>query len=122
MEQSEITVTTDGVYLRVTLGGPGIPGGLLRLLERIVAETKSRDIWLVFLDMRAVRVPVGTFEKYQVGIELVRVADRRMRLAGVGRPELVDHFFETVARNRGGAVAVFTEESAALHWLIGAPS
>jgi hypothetical protein len=120
MEQSEITVTTDGVYLRVTLGGPGIPGGLLGLLERTVAETKSRNIWLVLVDMMAVRAPVGTFEKYQVGIELVRVADRRMRLAAVGRPVLVDHFFETVARNRGGAVAVFTEESAALHWLIGA--
>ena len=51
MEQSEITVTTDGVYLRVTPGGPGIPGGLLRLLERIVAETKSRDIWLVLLNV-----------------------------------------------------------------------
>src|SRR5277367_1393506 len=119
MEQSEITVTTDEGYLRVTLGGPAIPGGLLRLLERIVAETKSRDIWLVLVDMMAVEAPVGTFEKYQVGIELVRVADRRMRLAAVGRPALVDHFFETVARNRGGAVAVFTDESAALHWLIG---
>jgi hypothetical protein len=120
MEQSEITVTTDAGYLRVTIAGPAIHGGLLRLLDRIVSETKSRDIWLVLVDMMAVQAPVGTFEKYQVGIELVRVADRRMRLAAVGPPALVDHFFETVARNRGGAVAVFTDESAALHWLIGA--
>jgi hypothetical protein len=120
MDQPELTVTTDGRYLRVTLCGPSIQGGLLRLLERIVAETKSRDIWLVLLDLLALQTPVGTYEKYQVGIELVRIADRRMRLAGVGRPELVDHFFETVARNRGGAVAVFTDEPAALRWLMGA--
>src|SRR5277367_2981198 len=120
MDQPEITVTTDGRYLRLTLGGPSVHGGLLRLLERIVAETKSRDIWQVLIDAMAIQTPLGTFEKYQVGIELVRIADRRMRLAVVGRSELIDHFFETVARNRGGAVAVFTEEGPALHWLIGA--
>jgi hypothetical protein len=122
MDQPELTVTTDGRYLRLTLDGPSVQGGLLRLLERIVAETKSRDIWEVLVDAVAIRTPLGTYEKYQVGIELVRIADRRMRLAVVGRPELVDHFFETVARNRGGAVAVFTEEPAALHWLMGAKS
>jgi hypothetical protein len=120
MDQPEITVTTEGRYLRVTLGGPSLHGGLLRLLERIVAETKSREIWQVLVDLMAVQTPPGTFEKYQVGIELVRIADRRMRLAAVGRSELFDHFFETVARNRGGAVAVFTDEPAALRWLMGA--
>jgi hypothetical protein len=120
MDQPEITVTTDGRYLRLTLGGPAERGGLLRVLERIFTETKAQNIWRVLVDATAMPTPVGTFEKYQLGTEFARVADRRMRLAVVGRPELVDHFFETVARNRGGAVAVFTEEGAALHWLIGA--
>jgi hypothetical protein len=120
MEQSEITVTTDGRYLRLTLSGPAMRGSLLRLLERIFAETQARDIWRVLVDLTGVSSPVGTFEKYQLGTEFARAADRRLTLAVVARSELVDHFFETVARNRGGAVAVFTEESTALHWLIGA--
>jgi hypothetical protein len=120
VEQTEITVTTDGRYLRLTLSGPAMRGSLLRLLERIFAETQSRDIWRVLLDLTGVPTPVGTFEKYQLGAEFARAADRRLTMAVVARSELVDHFFETVARNRGGAVAVFTEESTALHWLIGA--
>jgi hypothetical protein len=120
MEQSEITVTTDGHYLRVTLSGPAMRGDLLRLLERVFTETKSHDIWRVLVDLTSLATPVGTFEKYQLGTEFARGADRRLTMAVVARSELVDHFFETVARNRGGAVAVFTEEAAALHWLIGA--
>ncbi len=118
--QSEVTITTDGRYLRVTVCGPAMRGGLLRVLERVLAETKSRDIWRVLVDLTAHPAPVGTFEKYQLGTEFARLAHRRLTLAVVSRAELVDHFFETVARNRGGAVAVFTEEAAALHWLIGA--
>jgi hypothetical protein len=120
MEQSEVTVTTDGRYLRLAVSGPVMRGSLLRLLETVFAETKSRDMWRVLVDLTRVSTPVGTFEKYQLGTEFARGADRRLTLAVVARPELVDHFFETVARNRGGAVAVFTEEAAALHWLIGA--
>src|ERR1700733_265848 len=120
MEQFEITVPTDGSYLRVTGSGPAMRGDLHRLLERIFAETRSRDVWRVLLDLTKIQTPVGTFERYQLGMEFARSADRRLKLAGVGRPEFVDHFFETVARNRGGAVAVFTEESSALDWLTGA--
>jgi hypothetical protein len=120
MEEPGITVTLEESYLRLTLGGPAMRGSLLRLLERIFAEIQARDIWRVLVDLTAVSIPVGTFEKYQLGTEFARAADRRLTMAVVARSELVDHFFETVARNRGGAVAVFTEESAALHWLIGA--
>jgi hypothetical protein len=120
MHQPEITVATEGGYLRVTLCGPAMQGVLLRLLERVIAETKERDIWRVLVDLMAVQKPVGVLEKYQLGTEFARVADRRLTVAVVARAELVDHFFETVARNRGGAVTVFTEEPAALHWLMGA--
>lgn len=37
------------------------------------------------------------------------------------RAELVDYFFETVARNRGASVRVFTHEGTALQWLLSVP-
>jgi hypothetical protein len=66
------------------------------------------------------RSPIGAFDKYEIGVQLAGTADRRLILAVVARAEEVDHFFETVARNRGGAVRVFSDEAAALQWLLGA--
>ena len=40
------------------------------------------------------------------------------RVAALGKPENVDHFAETVAVNRGAHFKVFTEEAAALEWLL----
>jgi hypothetical protein len=35
---------------------------------------------------------------------------------------MVDHFFETVARNRGVGLMVFSNETPALEWLLDAES
>jgi hypothetical protein len=118
MHEFAITVTADGGFLRLTIRGPGTRTNLLGVLERIIVEAKLTDIWRVLLDATGATVALSAFDKYEIGVEFARVADRRMALAVVGRPEAVDHFFETVARNRGGAVRVFTDEAAALRWLL----
>jgi hypothetical protein len=56
-------------------------------------------------------------EKYDVGTKLARTADQRMVFAVVARSELIDHFFETLARDRGASVRVFVNEATALQWL-----
>ena len=122
MDVFEITVTEADGFLRLTLRGPGTRANLLITLQRIIAETQSRKIWQVLLDATAAHSLVGAFDKFEIGVELARAADRRLRLAVVARVEVVDHFFETVARNRGGAVRVFTDEAAACLWLTGAPT
>jgi hypothetical protein len=104
-------------YLRLTLSGRMTRGALLRALAQIIAETKSRKMWRVLCDSSTVPAPLGTSEKFEVGAELARTADRRMILAVVASAELVDYFFETVARNRGASVRVFTNEAVALQWL-----
>ena len=120
MQEPEITVTQADGLLRIAIRGPGTRSNLLRALQRVIAETQSHDTWRVLLDATALEGIPGAFDKFELGVQLARAADRRMRLAVVARAEAVDHFFETVARNRGGAVRVFTDEAAALHWLLGA--
>jgi len=119
MDELVITVTNDGAFLRINVRGPATRANLFEVLGRIIAETKSEDIWRVLLDATGVSTAPSTIGRFELGVELARAADRRMSLAVVGRPEMVDHFFETVARNRGGSVRVFTDEADALHWLLG---
>ena len=113
----EIEVAEEGGVLRLSLKGPGTHAHLLRAVATIITETKSREIWQVLCDARAVTAPTGAFEKFEAGVELARGADRRMKMAVVARVEAIDYIFENVARNRGVSVAVFRNEGAALQWL-----
>jgi hypothetical protein len=121
MNEFKSVITEDQGFLRLTLTGPATRGILLRALAQAIAETQSRRIWRVICDATEVTTPVSTSEKYEIGAELARAADRRMILAVVARADLIDYFFETVARNRGASVRVFTHEATARQWLFSIP-
>lgn len=71
-------------------------------------------------DVSQLTPPPGAFERFEAGVELARAADPRMKLAVVARAEIVDYIFQNVARSHGASVAVFSSETAALRWLLGA--
>jgi hypothetical protein len=87
MNEFEIEIIEEPGVLRFTLKAPATHGNFLRAIAAITEETKSRDIWHVLCDVRAVSFPVGAFEKFEAGVELARTADRRMKngCGGSGR-------------------------------------
>jgi hypothetical protein len=118
MDAPKFTVAGDGAYLRVTVTGRSSRSNLLTALQRIVAEVQLREIWHVLVDATGIPPPMTTFEKYDLALEFSRIANPKLKTAIVARTEMVDHFFETVARNRGVGVMVFTKEAPALEWLL----
>jgi hypothetical protein len=118
MDGPKFTVVDDGAYLRVTVTGKSSRGNLLTALQRIVAEVQSRQIWRVLVDATGIPPPMTTFEKFDLALEVSRIANPKSKTAIVARTEMVDHFFETVARNRGVGVMVFSMEAPALEWLL----
>jgi hypothetical protein len=118
MDELKITVSDDGAYLRTAVTGRSSRGNLLTALQRIVGEARSREMWRVLVDATGIPPPMSTFEKYDLALEFSRIADPQLKTAIVARVEMVDHFFETVARNRGVGVMVFTQEAPALEWLL----
>jgi hypothetical protein len=114
------TVVTEGPgFVRITVSGPGSITRLRQLLRRIVAESASRRISRVLVDGRALPAPISTADKYDIGVAADDALRGKVKLAVLGAPANIDHFFETVARNRGADVMAFTDESAALDWLTG---
>lgn len=118
MDGLKFTVVSDGAYLRVTVSGRSNLGNLVAALQRIIAEVQSRGIWRVLVDATGIPPPLSTFEKYDLALEFSRLAVPKLKTAIVARTAMVDHFFETVARNRGVGVMVFTDETPALEWLL----
>lgn len=119
MNTFDIDIIEEGGVLRFTLKGPGTYQNLLHAAATIITATKARNIWRVLCDATAMSDPVGAFEKFEAAAELARGADPRLKMAVVARIEAIDYIFENVARSRGVAVAVFTDEAAALQWLLG---
>ena len=118
MNGFEIKIVEQGGILYFALKGAGTHAHLLRAVTAIVAETKSREIWHVLCDARAMTNPMGAFEKFEAGVELARGADPRMKMAVLAQVEAIDYIFENVTRNRGLDVAVFKNEDTALQWLL----
>ena len=70
MDEFAITVAESKGYLLVTVCGHATRTNLFTVLQRIKAETELRDLWRVLLDMTGVPVVPGTFDKFDLAVEL----------------------------------------------------
>ena len=72
-------------------------------------------------DVRELELHLRVIDLYEAGVALAACPCAGVRIAFLVRPESTrrDHFFQTVASNRGALVRVCTEEQAALTWLFG---
>jgi len=115
-----LTVVAEGPGLvRITMSGPSTAARLHRALDRVVAESEARAITRVLVDAREVPPPVPTADKFDLGVAAGHALGSRIKLAVLGSPATVDHFFATVARSRGAIVLAFTDEIIAVKWLTG---
>ncbi len=115
-----LTVVAEGPgFVRITVSGPSTAARLHRALDRVVAESEARGITRVLVDGREVLPPILTADKFDVGVAAGHALGSKIRLAVLGSPATVDHFFATVARSRGAIVLAFTDESIAVKWLTG---
>jgi len=114
------TFVADGPgFIRITVAGPYSWARLDRLLRRIAAESATRAISRVLLDATAVPVKLSTIDKYTMGVMVALRLGGSVKVALLGSPVTIDGFGETVARNRGANVGVFTDQAAAIRWLVG---
>jgi hypothetical protein len=106
-------------FVRISVSGPSTAARLHRALDRVVAESATRGVTRVLVDAREVPPPIPTSDKFDLGVAAGHALGSRIKLAVLGTPATVDHFFATVARSRGAIVLAFIDESAAVKWLTG---
>jgi hypothetical protein len=113
------TVADGSGFIRITLSGSTNRVRRLRLLDRIFAETAARGVHRVLVDSLTTTGEISTVERYEFGEEAARVLGSSTKVAIVIERARADRFAETVARNRGGNIGIFTSEADALEWLVG---
>ena len=116
-EESRFEVSEDDGCVRLVVRGQFSRALFTQLLQRVIEETTARRNPRALIDGRDVPLSMSTITRYEIGVQLADSIGGGVRLAVLLLPEAVDGFAETVARNRGATVRVFTDEAAALLWL-----
>jgi hypothetical protein len=114
-------------YLRIECTGTYSQDSVLRLYEQAFALAVSAGRDAVLIDARNVAGREPTLAQRYA--QAVLVADlqssqtQRIRLAVLGHEPIIhpERFGEIVATNRGAIARAFTDENAALEWLLAPP-
>ena len=117
--QVEIVKKRD--YLLVTVSGTFSPELSMESIDAMVTAAKKEDCKKILLDCRPMGGEIGVLERFDTGRYGALTIPRTFKIALLARKEQVspDKFFQTVSRNRGVNLTVFTENDEALGWLTG---
>ena len=112
-------------YVRIEVSGDFSLEAILPLCDRFfeVMAGVGQEAMLVDATSVTGREPTMA-ERYQWAVQVATAQARhqpRIRVALLGHEPLIhpERFGEIVVTNRGGTIRTFTEEAAALEWLLG---
>ncbi len=107
-------------YLAARFIGAGLPGEVSEQFESIAEHCKRAKTNKLLIDTTRYDVKASVIDRFFFGTSSQIFADRRIKVAFVGRPEQLDpeKFGLLVARNRGVCVDVFTDFQTAKAWLL----
>lgn len=104
-------------YLLISLTGCWQVEAVLATIDTIVAECRQRGCQRVLVDSMMLEGSLPDWDRYEVGLRVAEVL-RRVRIAVLGPPRIINKFSENVAVNRGAQLLVTADRAAALAWLL----
>jgi len=115
----QIEITKAEGYLQVTFSGPFSPDGARESIDAMVSACEKESCLKVLFDCRPMTGDLTVSDRFETGTYGASKIPGHVKIAMLGREDQLsaDNFFETVARNRGVNITVFTEADAALEWL-----
>ena len=106
-------------YLYAKITGAYNETAFMSYAEKIYEACKREKTYKVLLDGLVVRgTDVPTTDRFFIGERYAEVLGSKIKLAVLWREKHIDHFYETVVRNRGGFVFVSGDLESALEWLL----
>jgi hypothetical protein len=103
-------------YLLVEYSEPYQLDPCITLIKEIGEICRREGLPKVLCDVRGMMGKINILDSFQLAVTGAG-AFRGLQLAGVYRQEDIDPFAETVIRNRGGNVRVFSDIERAKEWL-----
>jgi hypothetical protein len=105
-------------YLLVKVYGQWDEFAAKEEIEALREEADLRGITRLLLDVRNMQPPESQMTRLATGEHIAKIWPRPFKVVALADPELIDGFTENVAVSRGALFTVFSEEIAALEWLL----
>lgn len=105
-------------YATVRMQGEPTLGQFLSLIQLLGVETGTWAARRVLFDLRGIRTLTSFTDHYAIGEETARQLAHLHRIASVVDPDMITRASEKTARRSGVNLTVFTDERAALTWLL----
>ena len=106
-----------GSYLFVKITEPYSLKMAFFFLREFAERCNQEHLEKALIDGMILEGPISIWDRYQLGEEYVRVVGPKIKVALVGKRDLIDLTMENVVVNRSGNFKVFHEMEAALKWL-----
>jgi len=114
-----VEITKSEEYLQITFSGPFSPTAARDSVDTMVTACAREGCSKVLFDCRPMTGDMSVSDRFETGTYGAAKIPVQIKIAMLGREDQIspDNFFETVARNRGVNVTVFSDIDAALEWL-----
>ncbi len=106
-----------GRFLWVGLAGAWDLDAVFAMIDMIRWETEWNRLGAAFVDFRGVGGSIPDLDRFFAGERVALVLGGKVRLAVVGRPEMINKLGENTAVNRGGRILVTPDESEAFAFI-----
>jgi len=104
-------------HLVMTAAGPYSLANVRDLLHQVKRECTSRGKREILLDLTQMEGPIPVLDMLMLGHYCARIWQPGVRGAVVSQRGGLNQFFENVAQNRGGQVAVVPSRRSGMAWL-----
>ncbi len=116
----ELDIREEEGFLRAVLPDYKDSSGYMSHADAILARCEKIAQNRILVDATALTALIPVLQLYEIGTYMAKqIEGRYIRAAVIANPEQIypDRFFETVARNRGMDLRVFTSSVEAQAWL-----
>lgn len=110
-------VENQGEYLFVKFTDPYQLDTIVELIKEAAAACVEENLSRALVDFREMPGKISTADRFQLGVEAASAMRGLLKVAVVYRRSEMNWFAETVAKNRGANLRIFSEMDEAIKWL-----
>ena len=118
---ASIDVLSKGTYILVTYVGDFTRAEARRCIDVCTTSCLDHGLMSAMLDVRQMTGDMTVMDRFHTALYGIKLRKEKIKTAMLADDRIVlpDKFFESVARNRGIRIRVFTDEDQAVAWLEG---
>ena len=106
-----------GDYLLVEVSEAYSLKSIIATIHEVSDHCQKDNLNKVLIDIRKMTGSPNIFDRYRIGIEIVKIWGPRIRTAIITKPEITNRMTENTAVNRGAKLMVTFDVEAAMNWL-----